>query len=235
MEQTEEKMLEKLLGFSTPTVANVVSTYPADPNCLGLYDPWKGKWYTDQSVRCMFPEMGRRIGYVLTMVVSLPDPEHPSLSWQELIDVLYKAKKPTIVVCKQDYPPEIRDRARLFGGQSTALYKACGVVGVVTNGPSGDVDEMRPLGVQYVMSGVTPGHGDFSWKAINVPVTVGGMEVVSGDIVHMDEHGAVKFPADKLPDVCANVEAIVEDEERQSGALMKARSLEEVQKAWTRY
>ncbi len=235
MELTEEKMMEKLLGFSTPTVANVVSTYPANPNCLGLYDPWKGKWYTDQSVRCMFPEMGRRIGHVFTLVVSLSDPEYPSLSFQYLIDALYKAKKPTIVVCKQDYPPEILNRARLFGGQSTALYKACGVVGVVTNGPSGDVDEMRPLGVQYIMSGVTPGHGDFSMRAINIPVSVGGMDVASGDMIHMDEHGAVKFPADKLVDICANIEAITDEEERQSRALMRAKSLEEIKKAWTTY
>ncbi len=235
MELTEEKMLEKLLAFSTPTVANVVGTYPANPHCLGLYDSWKGRWYTDQSVRCMFPEMGRRIGYVFTLVVSLPDPECPSLSFQDLIDALYKAKKPTIVVCKQDYPPEILNRARLFGGQSTALYKACGVVGVVTNGPSGDLDEMRPLGVQYIMSGITPGHGDFSMRAINVPVYVAGMDVVSGDMIHMDEHGALKFPPDKLSDICANIEAIADDEERQSGALMRAKSLEEIKKAWKTY
>ena len=66
----EEKMLEKLQGFSTPTVANVVATYPKNPHCLHLYDPWKGRWYTDQSVYCIFPEMGRRIGYAFTMVVS---------------------------------------------------------------------------------------------------------------------------------------------------------------------
>lgn len=235
MQLSEEKMLEKLLAFSTPTVANVVATYPANPHCLGLYDPWKGKWYTDQSVRCMFPEMGRRIGYVFTLVVSVPDPEYPSLSFQDLIEALCKAKKPTIVVCKQDYPPEILNRARLFGGQSTALYKACGVVGVVTNGPSGDVDEMRPLGVQYIMSGITPGHGDFSMRAINVPVSVGGMDVAPDDMIHMDEHGGVKFPADKLPDICANIEAITDEEERQSAALLRAKSLEEIKKAWTTY
>ena len=108
-------------------------------------------------------------------------------------------------------------------------------MGVVTNGPSGDLDEMRPLGVQYIMSGVTPGHGDFSMRAINVPVSVGGMEVVPGEMIHMDEHGAVKFPADKLSDICGNIEAITDEEEGQSGALMKAESLEEIKRAWTIY
>jgi 4-hydroxy-4-methyl-2-oxoglutarate aldolase len=64
-------MMEKLLKFNTPSVSNIVATYPQNPHCLGLYDPWYGKWYTDHSVCCIFPEMGRRIGYVFTMVVSI--------------------------------------------------------------------------------------------------------------------------------------------------------------------
>ncbi len=230
---SEERMLEKLRGFNTPTVANIVATYPKDPLCLGLYDPWKEGWYTDQSVRCVFPEMGRRVGYASTLVVSVPDPKkHPSLSNAEAIEALYEARKPTIVVCQQVYPPEILNRAGLFGGQSTAMFKACGVIGVVTNGPSRDVDEMRPLGIQYIMSGVTPGHGDFATRAINVPVSVAGMHVVPGDIVHMDEHGAVKFPANRLEDVCNNVDAFSKKEEEQAAALLEAKTVDEVKAAY---
>lgn len=229
---SEEEMFQKLLGFSTPTVANVVATYPENPHCLGLYDPWKGKWYTDQSVHCVFPEMGIRIGYAFTLVVSVPDPKYPSLSLEDLIEALCKAKNPTIVICQQVYPPEILNRARLFGGQSTVLYKACGVVGIVTNGPSGDVDEMSLLGIQYIMSGVTPGHGPFSMRAINVPVSVAGMDVTPGDIIHMDEHGAVKFPADKLANVCRNIDAVQEEEEEQTKAVLRARTPDEIKQAW---
>lgn len=229
---SEEEMFQKLLGFSTPTVANVVATYPENPHCLGLYDPWKGKWYTDQSVHCVFPEMGIRIGYAFTLVVSVPDPKYPSLSFEDLIEALCKAKNPTIVICQQVYPPEILNRARLFGGQSTVLYKACGVVGVVTNGPSGDVDEMGLLGIQYIMSGVTPGHGPFSMRAINVPVSVAGMDVTPGDIIHMDEHGAVKFPTDKLANVCRNIDTLQKEEEEQAKAVLRARTPDDIKQAW---
>ncbi len=229
---SEEEMFQKLLGFSTPTVANVVAAYPDNPHCLGLYDPWKGKWYTDQSVHCVFPEMGIRIGYAFTLVVSVPDPKYPSLSFEDLIEALYEAKNPTIVICQQVYPPEILNRARLFGGQSTVLYKACGVVGVVTNGPSGDVDEMSLLGIQYIMSGVTPGHGPFSMRAINVPVSVAGMDVTPGDIIHMDEHGAVKFPADKLANICRNIDTLQKEEEEQAKAVLRARTPDEIKQAW---
>jgi regulator of RNase E activity RraA len=228
-------LLNKLLGFSTPTVANIVATYPENPHCLRLYDPWKGNWYTDQSVRCMFPEMGRRIGYAVTVSYSVPDPDHselPALSFLDLIDALGNAKKPIILACRQDYPQWILDKAGLFGGHFTSLLKACGVVGVVTNGPSRDVDEMRPLDIQYIMSGVTVGHGEFALRAVNTEVSVAGMDVAPGDIIHMDEHGAVRFPATELKNVCDRIEAFAQEEERQVRALLSARTIEEVKRIW---
>jgi 4-hydroxy-4-methyl-2-oxoglutarate aldolase len=233
----QREMMEKLLKYSTPMVSNVVATYPKNPHCLRLYDPWMGKWYTDQSVRCIFPEMGRRIGYAFTMVVSVPDPKHldlPSLSFLDLIEDLGRAKKPIIVVCQQEYPDGILEKAGLFGGQSSALFKVCGVIGVVTNGPSRDVDEMRPLGIQYIMSGLTVGHGDFALRAFNIPVSVAGMEVSPGDMIHMDEHGAVKFPEGQLEKICHQIDEFAKEEEVQANALHSAKTIEEIKEAWAK-
>jgi 4-hydroxy-4-methyl-2-oxoglutarate aldolase len=230
---SEQEMLEKLRGFDTPSVGNIVATYPANPLCLRLYDPWRGNWYTDQSVRCIYPELGRTIGYAVTVVYSLPASQIGRLSFLDLIDALGKSKKPSIVVIKQDFPPEILPRVGLCGGQMTAAFKACGAMGVVTNGPSRDVDEIRHLKFQYLMSGVTSGHGDFEIKAINVPVSVAGMDVTPGEIIHMDENGACKFPADRLADVCKNIDALGRAEEKRANALGKAKTIEEVKAAFT--
>jgi len=225
---SEKEMLEKLRGFNTPSVGNIVATYPNNPLCLGIYDPWRGNWYTDQSVHCIYPELGRTIGYAVTAVYSLPDPRYQRLSFIDLVDALGKSKKPSIVVIKQEFPPEILPRVGLCGGQMTATFKACGAVGVVTNGPSRDVDEIRSLRFQYIMSGVTSGHGDFGIRAINVPVSVAGMDVAPGDIIHMDENGACKFPADRLADVCNNIDALIKAEEERAKALRAATTIEEI-------
>ena len=225
---SEAEMLEKLRGFDTPSVGNIVATYPNNPLCLGLYDPWRGNWYTDQSAHCIYPELGRTIGYAVTVVYSLPDPRYQRLSFVDLIDALGKSKKPSVIIIKQDFPPEILPRVGLCGGQMTAAFKACGAVGVVTNGPSRDVDEIRPLKFQYIMSGVTSGHGDFGIRAINVPVSVAGMDVAPGDIVHMDENGACKFPPDRLADVCNNIDALIKAEEERAEKLLAAKTIEEI-------
>jgi len=226
----EQEMLQKLRNFDTPSVTNIVATYPKNSLCLGIYNPWRINWYTDQSVRCIYPELGRTVGYAVTVVYSLPDPNYNRLSMTDLVDALGKSKKPSILVIQQDFPPEILPKVGLCGGQMTTIFKACGAVGVVTNGPSRDVDEIRPLKFQYIMSGVTPGHGDMSISAINVPVSVAGMDVAPGEIIHMDENGACKFPADRLADVCRNIDAIMADEEKRANAIIAAKTIEDIKK-----
>jgi len=228
-----EKILKELLSYNTPTIGNVVATYPGNPYCLELYDSWHGKWYTNQKVKCMFPEKGRRIGFAVTLVFSLPEPGKKYPSFLDLIETLGKAKKPTIVVARQEFPENIVDSVGLFGGQMTAMQQASGVVGVITDGPSRDLDEMREMDVQYIMSGATSGHGDFVLKEINVPVMVAGMEVNPGEIIHMDEHGAIKFPADQLEEVYNNVLKFSLLEDNQVKNLLKARTTEEIKKAWS--
>lgn len=110
----------------------------------------------------------------------------------------------------------------------TTTFKACGAVGVVTNGPSRDIDEIRPLKFQYIMSGITPGHGSFAISAINVPVSVAGMDVSPGEIIHMDENGACKFPADRLADVCKNIGALIKAEEERAKEISAAKTVEEI-------
>ena len=233
-ELSEQEMLEKLRGFNTPSITNIVATYPSNPLCLGLYEPWRQNWYTDQSVRCIYPELGRTIGYAVTVVYSLPDPGYQRLSFVDLVDALGKSKKPIVIVIKQDFPPEILPKVGLCGGQMTTTFKACGAVGVVTNGPSRDIDEIRPLKFQYIMSGITPGHGSFAISAINVPVSVAGMDVSPGEIIHMDENGACKFPADRLADVCKNIDALVKAEEERAKTLSKAKTVEEIKAVLSR-
>src|SRR5436305_14360846 len=86
--------LDELSDFDTPSITNVVATYPASPLCLGLYNPWTENWYTDQSIRCMYPELGRLAGYAVTCVYGLPDPNFSRLSFLDVIDALDASPKP---------------------------------------------------------------------------------------------------------------------------------------------
>jgi len=225
---TIEEMLEALRAFDTPSITNVVATYPGNPLCLQLYNPWTQNWYTDQSIRCMYPEMGPVVGYAVTCVYGLPDPTYNGLSFMDVVDALDASPKPTVLVLEQRFPPEIAGKVGLSGGNMTSAMKAVGCIGCISNGPSRDIDEIRPMGFQYLLSGITPGHGPTAVHAVNVPVSVAGMDVAPGDIIHMDENGAVKFPAAKLEAVLRNVTALRDEEAARQTALHQAHSAAEV-------
>jgi regulator of RNase E activity RraA len=68
-------------------------------------------------------------------------------------------------------------------------------------------------------------------QAVNVPVSVGGMDVAPGDLIHMDENGAVKFPEQHAPAVLKNAQAMLDDEARRLVEIRKAKSACEVRAA----
>jgi 4-hydroxy-4-methyl-2-oxoglutarate aldolase len=225
---TEKELMEKLKAYDTPAVTNVVATYPENPLCLGLYNPWTQNWYTDQTIHCIYPELGRLAGYAVTCVFGLPDPAYTRLSFMDIIDALEQSGKPTILIIKQNFPPEIAGKVGLSGGNMTAALKSIGCVGVISDGPSRDIDEIRPMKFQYMLTGVTAGHGSMAVHTVNAPVSVGGMDVSPGDIIHMDENGACKFPVDKLKAVVANLEALSKEDKKRMSALTKAKTATEI-------
>ena len=108
------------------------------------------------------------------------------------------------------------------------MIQAFGVVGVISDGPSRDIDEIRPMGIQYMLTGVTAGHGAFSVKAINVPVNICGMDVCPGDIIHMDENGCVKFPVEYIKDVYEKALKLQQVESKRQSKMAASNDVEEI-------
>ena len=84
------------------------------------------------------------------------------------------------------------------------------------------------MGAYGVLTGLTAGHGDQAVHAVNTPVSVGGMDVTPGEIVHMDENGACKFPADKIETVLTYAKALQLEEADRQSRLHSAASASEV-------
>ncbi len=231
--KSDNELMEMLKQFDTPSITNVVASYPHDTEtCLGLYDPWTTNWYTDQSIRCIYPELGRRVGHVVTAVYGMPDPAFKRYDFSDILRAVAAVDGPTILCIKQDLPEHIKNKNGLAGGNMATALKSLGCLGIVSDGPSRDVDEIRELDFQYLLTGVCAGHGTFSVKAINVPVSICGMDVCPGEIIHMDENGAVKFPRSHLQNVydfCCKLQDI---EKRRMSALASTKDIETLVKYW---
>ena len=181
--EREREIIKELENYDTPTITNVVATYPGKATCLSLYHPWDTNWYTDDSLRVMYPELGRTCGYAVTCTYGIPDPNFkggPSVG--DVLRAIDKSPKPVVLFIKQDYPEKLKRKNGLCGGNMAAAFKSVGCVGIVTDGPSRDVDEVRTMGIQYMMTGTSAGHGPMGVKAVNTPVEICGMDVCTGEI-----------------------------------------------------
>jgi len=231
---TDVQMMEELKKYDSPSVTNVVATYSGAPTCLSLYNAWYENWYTDASLRCWYPEIGPVVGYAVTCVFSVPDPLFKGgYGLMDVLEEMEKTDAPTIFVFEQKFPPEIANKVGLSGGNMTTQMKAMGCVGGLTNGPSRDIDEIRPMGFQYMTSGICAGHGAMQIQAIQVPVHIAGMDVAPGEIIHMDENGAVKFPADKLEAVLENLKKLHEEEGDKMSRAAKAKTVAELREIYS--
>lgn len=218
--EEELRIIQQLKEFDTPTITNVVATYPGADTCLSLYHPWDTNWYTDQRVRAMFPELGRTCGFAVTCTYGLPDPTVTlGPSFREVLRAASESPKPVIMVIKQDFPPHLKGKVGLCGGNMATAFRSLGCVGILSDGPSRDLDEVRPMGIQYMLTGATPGHGPLAVKAVNTPVEICCMDVCPGDVIHMDENGAVRFPRKYLPQVLENCLRLRQEEAEKMAKL----------------
>ena len=81
------------------------------------------------------------------------------------------------------------------------LFSRLGAEGVVTDGVVRDLEEMRKASFKTWCAGMTVSRGDVRVVAVNTPVSVGGMAVVPGNLIHADVSGALVVPKEVAAEV----------------------------------
>lgn len=119
------------------------------------------------------------------------------------------------------------------GGALLALRaKARGVAGELTNGCLRDADEIAELGFPVYCAGTFPVKSakDIETIGVNVPVMLGGVQILPGDLILMDRTGTVVVPADRINDVLAEAEKISAREAKMEELIRQGMSIVEARK-----
>lgn len=122
----------------------------------------------------------------------------------------------------------------IWGGLMAGLCRMKGVVGAVVDGGIRDVDEIADVGFSIASRSVVPRstHSPYSGRLepieINVPITCGGCLVEPGDIVLVDEIGAVAVPRAEAADVLRRAEELAEREEATRRMIRAGRTVDEL-------
>jgi regulator of RNase E activity RraA len=203
-----KELFEFLRSIDTPTVCNL----------LEMVAPQRrGAGYTVKHLHCPFPELPPMVGFAKTVTIrtrdKVPLGEASYMAKRlDYLDYVAAAPAPSIVVI-EDLDGEHAGYGAFWGEVQSNLHKALGCLGTITNGAIRDIP-MIPPGFQMLAGSIVPSHAYVHVVDFGVPVTVHGMAVTSGDLLHADQHGAVVVPAETVAAMPPALDKLTQQEAR---------------------
>ncbi|HYB29789.1 MAG TPA: RraA family protein [Solirubrobacteraceae bacterium] len=200
-----EALLQSLARYDAPTLANAIETFDLQPRDVG---------FADSRIRCIFPELGRMVGFAATATIvarGAPGPEWGGAGNEALCAHVRTVAGPRVVVVKDlDDPPA---HGSLWGEVHATIFSALGCVGCVTDGAVRDLDEARRMGFHFFAAGPSVSHAYVRVETVGEPIEIGGLVVSPGDLLHADQHGVLKIPLEIAAELPAAAERVIETEQ----------------------
>jgi len=200
-----EDLLTALARYDSPTLANAIETFDIQPRDVG---------FADTRIRCMFPELGRMVGYAATATIvarGAPGPDWAGVGNTGLYAYVRTIPAPRVVVVKDLDNPKAH--GSLWGEVHATIFGALGCVGCVTDGSVRDLDEARAMGFHFFAAGPSVSHAYVRVETVGDPVEIGGLEVAPGDLLHADQHGVLKIPPEIAAELPAAADRVIETEQ----------------------
>ena len=180
-------LLELLRKVDTPTVCNAIEVAEGKRGF---------NRFTRGTMLCSAPGEGAIVGYARTARIAAANPpQEPPEVIRARRMAYYKhmadGPLPSVAVVEDvDYPHAV---GAFWGEINTSVHKGFGMVGALTNGVMRDLGDL-PEGFPVVAGSIGPSHGFVHVREVGTPVTLFGMEVTVGDLIHADRHGALVVP-----------------------------------------
>ncbi len=198
-------LLTLLRKVDTPTVCNAIEVV-------------QGKRGFDRITRgtmlCSAPEEPPIVGYARTAkIAALNPPTEPAdvIKARRMAYYKYMAEGPApsvAVIEDLDYPDCI---GAYWGEINTTVHKGFGMSGALTNGVMRDLGDL-PQGFPVVAGSIGPSHGFVNVRELDTPVSVFGLTVNPGDLIHADRHGALVIPAEATDHIEAAIQKLLSTE-----------------------
>ena len=203
-----QSLVDMLGKIDTPTVCNAIEIAQGR---RGFDD------FTRGTMLCSDPDAGAMVGYAHTARIAAvhPPQESPEVIKKRRMDYYrYMAKggpRPAVAVVEDmDFPHCI---GAYWGEVNTTIHKGFGISGALTNGVMRDLGDL-PDHFPVVAGSIGPSHGFVHVREIATPVSVFGLTVHHGDLVHADRHGALVVPEDVVDDLGTAIEKLLETEQQ---------------------
>lgn len=185
-------LLARLREFDTPTICNVIELFDVRPRNRG---------YLDGRVQSCFPDLPPMVGYAATASFRSDAPAQDGDAYGSIeaqLEQFEQLPGPAVVVIQDlDDPPV----AAVFGEVMCSTYQAFGAAGLVTNGGGRDLLQVKAIDFPVFTGSTICSHAYCHLLHIGLPVRVGGISIVQGELLHGDANGVTTIPADIAADV----------------------------------
>jgi 4-hydroxy-4-methyl-2-oxoglutarate aldolase len=205
MTAVDAQHLEALGYWDTPALSNALDSLRLRAHNVG---------HSDGSLT-RITGTGSVIGTAVTARMVARDPGDDAIPVARLHREIADAEGPVVVVIEDS--DEFPGAGAFLGEVNGSLLAALHVRGFVTNGCVRDVSELRQLGYPVYAKGLCVSRSYMRLVEVGGIVTVGGMTVRTGDVLHADEHGVLQIPADALPGIIGKAEQIRAEEQSVVG------------------
>ena len=198
-----------LRKHDTPTICNALEHVMGGRTAEG---------FTKSPVVCADPALPPIVGFARTVTAKAKDKVSAGdymAKRMDYLDYVASEPRPTIAVI-EDIDEDVGYGA-FWGEVQSNIHKALGCLGVVTNGSIRDIPMIAP-GFQMLAGSLSPSHAYTHVEDFGIPVTVHGMTVNSGDLIHADQHGAVVVPLEIIP----KMKAALDDLNAREARIIKA-------------
>ena len=193
-------VLEQLRTFDSCTVSNAIER---------LDVRLRNEGFTDSSVKCFSPALPPMVGYAATgRIRSAEAPTTRSWYYTRMDWWAYVLTIPAPRVIVLEDLDEKPGLGALFGEIHAHIGHALGCIGYVTNGAVRDLAGVSHTHFHLFAAGIAVSHAYAHVVDFGGPVTVGGLILKPGDLLHGDQHGVVSVPhrvAPKVPQLAAEM------------------------------
>jgi regulator of RNase E activity RraA len=200
-----ESQFKFLQSIDTPTVCNLLEIAAPER---------RGAGYTTVHLHCPFPDLPPMVGFAKTVTIRSRDKVGGPSYMQKRMDYLdYVAAEPRPSVVVIEDKDEPAGYGAFWGEVQTNVHKALGCLGTVTNGSIRDMAQVAE-GFQMLAGSYSPSHAYVHVVEYGIPVSVHGMDVKSGDLIHADRHGAVVVPVATIDPMQKALDGLMKQEAR---------------------
>ena len=199
MTQLTGKQLTALTVLDTPTVCNALEIVVPER---------RGYGYTYKPMVCARPSLAPVVGYARTARIRAKTPPQKDAAFMKRQRLEYYAYienglRPSIAVIQDLDEPS--GYGAFWGEVQSNIHKGLGCLGTVTDGSVRDIPDCAE-GFQMIAGSFGPSHAWVHLVDFDVDVSIYGMNIKPGDLVHADQHGAVIIPVDaavEIPEAAA--------------------------------